>query len=128
MNYLWTDEAEQFRHKTLEKDISTDVCIIGGGIAGIMCAAKLTELGIDNVVLESKQIGRGITKGTTAVLTAQHDTLYKDIIKKYGLEKATQYYNANISALHRIEEKAKTVECDFEKMPSIMYSVAETTD
>lgn len=123
MNYLWTDEAEQFRHKTLEKDISTDVCIIGGGIAGIMCAAKLTELGIDNVVLESKQIGRGITKGTTAVLTAQHDTLYKDIIKKYGLEKATQYYNANISALHRIEEKAKTVECDFEKMPSIMYSV-----
>lgn len=21
MNYLWTDEAEQFRHKTLEKDI-----------------------------------------------------------------------------------------------------------
>ena len=66
MNYLWTDEAEQFRHKTLEKDISTDVCIIGGGIAGIMCAAKLTELGIDNVVFESKQIGRGITKGTTA--------------------------------------------------------------
>ena len=123
MNYLWTDETEQFRHKTLEKDISTDVCIIGGGIAGIMCAAKLTELGIDNDVLESKQIGRGITKGTTAVLTAQHDTLYKDIIKKYGLEKATQYYNANISALHRIEEKAKTVECDFEKMPSIMYSV-----
>ena len=52
MNYLWTDETEQFRHKTLEKDISTDVCIIGGGIAGIMCAAKLTELGIDNVVLE----------------------------------------------------------------------------
>ena len=100
MNYLWTDEAEQFRHKTLEKDISTDVCIIGGGIAGIMCAAKLTELGIDNVVLESKQIGRGITKGTTAVLTAQHDTLYKDIIKKYGLEKATQYEDNKIGRAH----------------------------
>lgn len=40
MNYLWTDETEQFRNKTLEKDISTDVCIIGGGIAGIMCAGK----------------------------------------------------------------------------------------
>ena len=40
MNYLWTDETEQFRHKTLEKDISTDICIIGGGIAGIMCAGK----------------------------------------------------------------------------------------
>lgn len=40
MNYLWTDETEQLRHKTLEKDISTDVCIIGGGIAGIMCAGK----------------------------------------------------------------------------------------
>lgn len=44
MNYLWTDETEQFRHKTIEKDISTDVCIIGGGIAGkYSLTVKATE-------------------------------------------------------------------------------------
>ena len=52
MNYLWTDEAEQFRHKTLEKDISTDVCIIGGGIAGIQAALDIAEAGFEVDIVE----------------------------------------------------------------------------
>ena len=64
MNYLWTDEAEQFRHKTLEKDISTDVCIIGGGIAGIQAALDIAEAGFEVDIVEKNATMRGKTDGT----------------------------------------------------------------
>ena len=72
------------------------VCVIGGGMAGVLCAAQLTAQGIDNVLLEARQVGEGITKGTTAALTAQHDTLYRDIAKRYGMERARSNICAQI--------------------------------
>lgn len=38
MNSLWTETASLPRFEQLKKDIRTDVLIIGGGMAGILCA------------------------------------------------------------------------------------------
>lgn len=72
MDFLWTDGTTHTPGEPLREDVHTEVCVIGGGMAGVLCAAQLTARGIDNVLLEARQIGEGITKGTTAVLTAQH--------------------------------------------------------
>lgn len=53
MNYLWTEGVHPATHKKLEGEISTEVCVIGGGMAGILCAARLTECGIDNILVEA---------------------------------------------------------------------------
>lgn len=127
MEYLWDKDVNRRRYHALSGDADTDVLIIGGGIAGIMCAYKLHESGVDCMLLEAKRIGGGITKGTTAVLTAQHDTLYTDLIQKYGRKKANLYLNANLDAVKSIRRLSERFPCDFEDRPSIMYTTKDAT-
>ncbi|MDY3845919.1 MAG: FAD-dependent oxidoreductase [Eubacteriales bacterium] len=123
MRYLWTDGVSPEPGQKLSGDVHTEVCIIGGGMAGILCAARLTECGIDNVVVEASYVGGGITKGTTAVLTAQHDVLYQNIVRMYDKERAWQYLHANLDALQRFRQMSKDIDCEFETYPSVMYSM-----
>ena len=125
MKYLWTDGVEKPSFGKLTGNIKTDVLIIGGGMAGVLCAKALHDANIDYTLVEGRQIGCGITKGTTAVITAQHDLLYSDLIEKSGKAKAKMYLDANLTAVSRFKDMAKGIDCDFEVLPSVMYS---TTD
>ncbi|MGN0345427.1 MAG: FAD-dependent monooxygenase [Lachnospiraceae bacterium] len=47
MDSIWMD-GEQLPHfSSLEGSIKTDVLIIGGGMAGLLCALFLQEKGVD---------------------------------------------------------------------------------
>lgn len=108
---------------SLKGTVNTDVLIIGGGMAGVLCALRLKQAGVDYVLAEGETVGGGITKGTTAVLTAQHDTLYQDIVKKFGEEKARLYLKANLDAVNEFGELSRKIPCDFERKPSFMYTL-----
>ena len=123
MNFLWNDNTEQPQFAPLQHDIKTDVLIIGGGMAGILCARVLEDAGVDYILVEGQHIGQGITKGTTAVLTAQHDILYQDLIKKFGQERASHYLYSNLEALQRIKTLAQEIDCDYTEKPSMIYSL-----
>lgn len=45
MSSLWTENIEMPEFPTLEKDIRTQVLIIGGGMAGVLCAYFLQQAG-----------------------------------------------------------------------------------
>ena len=62
-------------------DKKTDVLVIGGGIAGILCAYKLKQRGVNCIVLEADKICRGVTQNTTAKITSQHGFIYDKLIK-----------------------------------------------
>lgn len=125
MNFLWTDKETPPGFPELDGDREADVLIIGGGMAGILCALQLQEAGIAAILVEGGKIGGGTTKGTTAVLTAQHDTLYQEFIKKFGREKAGSYLKANLQAVERFRGLSKRIPCDFEDKPSVMYSLRD---
>ncbi len=126
MDFLWTKDMLSPKFPQLSGNVDTDVLVIGGGMAGILCAMRLQEAGTDYLLVEGRQIGNGITKGTTAVLTAQHDTLYQDIIKKFGEENARLYLEANLRAVERFSKLSKHIPCDFERRPSLMYSLHDS--
>ncbi len=123
MDFLWNKNLQPPTFPPLEGDMHTDVLIIGGGMAGILCANKLAKAGVPYLLVEAKTIGQGITKGTTAVLTPQHGTLYQDMIHKFGSNKAKQYLAANMTAARQFRQLAQTVACDYSVCPSIMYSL-----
>ena len=100
----------------------TDVLIIGGGMAGILTAYKLKEAGISSIVVEAKTIGSGTTQNTTAKITAQHGLIYADIIKRYGIEKAQLYYNANTNAISDFRVLSERYPCDFESKTAFVYT------
>ena len=121
MTSLWQN-TEQKRYPSLEKEISTDVLIIGGGMAGILCAKALKDKGIDCVITEAKYIGSGVSGKTTAVVSAQHDILYSDIVRKFDDETAKLYLTSNLRGLNRIKELSEKYPCDFEEIPTVVFS------
>ncbi len=125
MSSVWTSSIEIARREQLYGDISADVLIIGGGMAGILCAHMLQQEGADCVVAEAARIGGGITKNTTAKVTAQHGLIYDYLIKNAGLEKARQYLNANTQAVQQFRDLCANIDCDFEDEDSYVFSLTD---
>lgn len=122
MNSLWSATAKSGGFPTLKGDLKTDVVIVGGGLAGLLCLKELTDRGVDCVLLEAKSIGSGVTKNTTAKITFQHGIIYDKLIKTIGAEKAHQYLDANRKALEKIKEMSESYPCSFEEKDAYIYS------
>lgn len=118
---LWENTCTMPSFKTLEKDENTDVLIVGGGMAGILCAYFLEKQGISYLLCEADTVAGGTTSKTTAVLSAQHDTFYYRLAEKFGYEKANMYLAANLDALNEYRDMCRDIDCDFEEKPSYIY-------
>jgi len=120
---LWMEDYQpKHRSRVLKGRLETDTAIVGGGLAGLLCAYFLKDSGIDCVVVEAKQIAMGITKNTTAKITAQHGLIYSQIKKKYGFAAAKQYLDANQEAVEVYRRLARNIPCDWEEKTAYVYS------
>lgn len=125
MSSIWEKELQHPRFEPLKGTKHTDVLIVGGGIAGILCAYKLKNAGVDCAVAEAKEICSGITKNTTAKITLGHGLLYHKLIKRFGEEKARLYLHAQIRAGEEYERLCKDIDCDYERKDSYVYSLSD---
>ena len=121
-NFLWEENVEIKSFPKLSGDINTEVLIIGGGLAGVLCAYLLQQKGVDYILVEQNRIGEGVTANTTAKITVQHGYIYSDIQKRYGIEAAKLYYKANNMALEQYNELCKQIECDYQIKDSVVFS------
>lgn len=122
---IWDDITDFYpKFKQLNKDLSTDVCIIGGGITGISTGYYLAKNNIDFVLLEKNKICNSTTKFSTAKITSQHDLIYSEIVKKYGIKKAKLYLDANNEAIKNIQNiiQEENIDCDFEIQDSYVFT------
>ena len=85
---VWSAESEFKKFPQLKNDIRTSVAIIGGGIAGLLCAYMLKQNGVDCVVLEADRVCKGVTQNTTAKITSQHGACYSEIEEKFSFDTA----------------------------------------
>lgn len=109
----------------LTGDLKSDVVIVGGGLAGVLCLKELTDRGVDCVLLEAKTIGSGVTRNTTAKITFQHGLIYDKLIKSIGIEKAHQYLDANRNAVEKLRRMSMDFPCDFEEKDAYIYSATD---
>ncbi len=129
MGSLWECTADIPPQQELKEDITTDVVVIGGGMAGVLIAYLLQESGMDAVVLEAENVAFGQTRNTTAKITSQHGLIYDKLVSKFGKERALQYARANQAAISEYERviKGNGISCDFIRLPAFVYSTAEPT-
>ena len=104
----------------------TDVLIIGGGLAGLLCAWDLSRNGINCALIEENRLMQGVSGRTTAKLTSQHGLIYGQLLKKFGSEKARLYWQANERALVQFKSLAETADFDFVSQNSYIYSAGDT--
>lgn len=126
MNSFWLDSIEnKTNFNKLEKDISTDICIVGAGIFGLTCGYYLTKQGYNVVILErEKDIASKTTGHTTAKITSQHNLIYKYLIDSLGVSMAKKYLYANQDAIENIAKiiEEEKIDCDFERQDSYVYT------
>jgi glycine/D-amino acid oxidase-like deaminating enzyme/nitrite reductase/ring-hydroxylating ferredoxin subunit len=130
---LWVQNQYRYENRengakevrpSLEGEISTEVTVIGGGLAGILTAYLLKERGISAVVLECREAGSGITRNTTAKISSQHNLIYHKLMTFKGEERAREYAAANQRALEKFEEMVNrlNIDCDFQILPNYIFT------
>lgn len=123
MESVWKLSAPQIRFGALEGNKTADVLIIGGGIAGILCAYKLKNAGVDCMLAEASNICGGITENTTAKITLHHGAIFGKMLKRFGSDKTRLYAKAQSDALKEYARLCKNIDCDYETRDSYVYSL-----
>lgn len=122
MRSIWEQTARLPQFDALTGGVQTDVLIIGGGMAGILCAYFLEQAGVDYLLLEADRICGGVTGNTTAKITSQHGLIYSRLAREFGLEAARLYLEANEAALARYRSLCREIDCDFQEQDAYVYS------
>jgi glycine/D-amino acid oxidase-like deaminating enzyme len=89
----------------LETDLVADICIIGGGVSGIMSAYQIlknTDRSV--VVVEAKEIGHGATGHNAGQLVSELERSVQSLVEEYGLEKTSDLLVSIASAWNILEE------------------------
>jgi glycine/D-amino acid oxidase-like deaminating enzyme/nitrite reductase/ring-hydroxylating ferredoxin subunit len=114
---VWADTALP-HFPPLERDTTTDVCIVGAGIAGLSAAYEVVSRGRSVVVLDDGGIGSGETGRTTAHLATAIDDRYSTITRYHGAHGAALAAESHAAAIARIEQiiAAERIDCGFERV------------
>ena len=118
------DEKVRKKFDTLEENVKTDICIIGGGLTGLSTAYHLSKYKIRTVLIEKNEICKQTSGNSTAKITSQHGLIYKYLTDSKGKEFARKYYEANERAIKNIEEIIikENIDCDFEHAPAYVFT------
>ena len=120
----WNDSAAPLVYKTLENDTTTDVLIIGGGIAGLTTAYCLSKSGKKIILLEDGYLGSGESGRTTAHITYALDDRYYDLENIFGEEKAKLTAQSHKQALEWINGviAIENIDCNFKNVDGYLFT------
>lgn len=122
---LWSELNINSRFSRLRKNIQVDVCVIGGGIAGLTTAYLLAKEGKSVCVLESNEIGSGQSGRTTAHFMTALDDRYFEIQKVHGDLGARLAAQSHSAAVEKVAQIVKTenFSCDFERVDGFLFAL-----
>jgi glycine/D-amino acid oxidase-like deaminating enzyme/nitrite reductase/ring-hydroxylating ferredoxin subunit len=122
---VWFNHASMPTFPALTEDIKADVCIIGGGIAGLTTAYMLMKAGKSVCILESNDLASGQTGKTTAHFTVALDDRFFDLEKIHGEEGLKLIINSHSEAIRKVEEiiKSENIECELKKVSGYLFSL-----
>ncbi|MBS1494848.1 MAG: FAD-dependent oxidoreductase [Bacteroidetes bacterium] len=117
-NSIWKSTVRTRDFTPVTSDISTEVCIIGGGITGLLTGYFLSKEGKQVVIIDDGKIGDGETCRTTAHITNVIDDRYYEIERIHGKENAKLAAESQTAAINAIEEiiNHEKIDCDFKRV------------
>jgi glycine/D-amino acid oxidase-like deaminating enzyme/nitrite reductase/ring-hydroxylating ferredoxin subunit len=107
----------------LQENAHVDVCVIGGGIAGLSTAYHLCRAGQSVVVLDDGPLASGMTGMTTGHLTNMLDDRYFELEKLHGAEGIRVAADSHSAAIERIDEivRKEGIDCDFARLDGYLF-------
>ena len=123
---LWLDSAPERDFPRLDRPLSVDVAVLGGGIVGISTALLLKRAGMTVAVIEADRVGAGVTGHTTAKLSSLHGLTYAGLASNFGDDGARAHGEANQAGIEQIAQwvDEEEIECDFRRKPNYTYATS----
>ena len=111
-SYYSRTKSVEANTASLAEHLSTEVCVIGGGLAGVSTALGLAERGTSAVLLEANQIGWGASGRNGGFVASGFSQDPLVLIDKLGLAHAQQLYTLTQEAYQLIQQRTKGVEAE----------------
>jgi len=120
----WQNRIPLRKFEPLDRDLKTDVLVVGGGIAGITATYLLQREGIDALLVERDEIASGDTCHTTAHLTYVTDVRLQTLVNDFGKNNAQAAWDAGRAAIEKIHEiqHTESIDCEFRWAPGYLHS------
>lgn len=120
---LWMNETDMPGSLELREDATFDVCVVGGGLGGILSAYLLAQEGLSVCILEESRLGTGQTGRTTAHFTVALDDRYFELEKYHGQEGirlAAESHQAALDKTIEIVERER-IDCDLKLVDGYLF-------
>lgn len=107
-------------HAPLRGDVRADVCIVGGGLAGLSAALDLRARGMDVVLLEAMHVGWGASGRNGGQALVGYSSELEPFEKQLGRDAAHTAWDVSLQAIDLMKERiaAHDIACDW--MPGAM--------
>jgi glycine/D-amino acid oxidase-like deaminating enzyme/nitrite reductase/ring-hydroxylating ferredoxin subunit len=119
---LW-QRSEKPLFPALRENLTTDICVIGGGIAGLSTAYILLKEGLRVVVLDRERLGLGETGLTSAHLSFALDEGFRNLERVHGIKGARLAAESHSAAIDWIEkvQAEESIACDFQRVDGYLF-------
>lgn len=120
---IWHTTASFPDFSALRNDTQADVCVIGGGIAGLTTAYLLSQQQKKVILIDAFTLGAGETGRTTAHFFPP-DEWYAALEDSFGNDRATLIANSFAAAIDTVESiiEKEQIECAFTRLDGYLYA------
>jgi glycine/D-amino acid oxidase-like deaminating enzyme/Rieske Fe-S protein len=120
----WIDTKAMPKFSSLKENLSVDVCIIGGGIAGLTSAYLLLKEGKSVCILEAFGLASGQTARTTAHFSYVLGERYFQLEKYHGTKGALLIAESHCEAIDLVERivREENISCEMDRVTGYLFS------
>jgi len=120
---IWHGTCDVPKYPKLTKSGTTEVCVVGAGIAGLSVGYHLARAGKKVTVLDDGPIGGGETGRTTAHLTYAMDDRIHALESVHGAEGVRMIVESHAAAINRVQQIAQLedIDCDFMRVDGYLF-------
>lgn len=124
MASTWRKFKKEKTYPKLNKNLKVDVVIIGGGMAGILNAYRLSKSGLKVALVEKKSLGTYATMDTTAFITKVIDTDLSKTAEIYDDKTAKLVWQSGQEAVEEFERiiEKEGIDCEFVRCSNFIYA------
>jgi glycine/D-amino acid oxidase-like deaminating enzyme/nitrite reductase/ring-hydroxylating ferredoxin subunit len=119
----WHGRYSVRKFPKIMQDVDVDVCVVGGGIAGITTAYLLLQEGKSVCLLESLEIAGGQSGRTTAQFVTALDERYYEIERIHGVANAKLAGQSHAFAIELVAKivARECIECEVERVNGYLF-------
>lgn len=132
MNYdtpIWLQKGRALRqYPWQDGDVRTQVCVIGGGVTGALCALRLTREGRSVTLITQRPIGHGATSRLLPGSLCDCGFNLRAFVRRTGRETAMRTLQLTLGAADELEQLCRefTGGAGFSRRDSVVYADSET--